>query len=49
MCNPTHFVNQCVSLAKEAGIDRAAPAVQKGTGGYADWIMLTTLLSQKWK
>jgi hypothetical protein len=47
MCNPTRFVNRCVSLAKEAGVGRAPSAVQKGTGGYADWIMLTILLSQE--
>jgi len=49
MCNLTHFVNWCVSLAKEAVVSRAAPAVQKGTGGYADWIVLTIFCLREWE
>ena len=43
MCNPTRFVNRCVNLAKETVVGWAAPAVQKGAGCYADWVMLTIL------
>jgi hypothetical protein len=43
MCNPARFINRCVSLAKETVVGRPAPAVQKGAGGYADWVMLSIL------
>jgi len=49
MCNPTRFVNRCVSLAKETVVGRPAPAVQKGAGGYADWVMLTILCLKEQK
>lgn len=43
MNKPTRFVEQCVTLAKETVVGRPAPAVRKGAGGYADWVMLTIL------
>jgi len=43
MNNPTRFMSRCVSLAKETVVGRPAPAVRKGAGGYADWVVLATL------
>ena len=43
MCNLARFITRCVSLAKETVVGRPAPAVQKGVGGYADWVMLSIL------
>jgi IS5 family transposase len=43
MKSPTRFVERCVRLAKETVVGRPAPAVRKGAGGYADWVMLAIL------
>jgi IS5 family transposase len=43
MHNPARFMKRCVSLAKETVVGRPAPAVRKGAGGYADWVMLSIL------
>jgi len=40
---PNPLLSRCVSLAKETVVGRPAPAVQKGAGGYADWVMLSIL------
>lgn len=43
MNSPTRFVKRCVSLAKETVVGRPDPAVEKGNGGYADWVMIAIL------
>jgi IS5 family transposase len=43
MKTPTRFVKRCASLAKETVVGRPDPAVEKGNGGYADWVMITIL------
>lgn len=44
MCpNISRFVKHCVDLAKETVADRPAHALQRGEGGYADWVMLSIL------
>ena len=35
------FTDYFVSLAKRAVSDDPAPAVKKGDGGYADWVIVT--------
>jgi hypothetical protein len=39
----TRFVETCVQLAKESVVGRPRPALRRGEGGYADWIMLSIL------
>lgn len=34
----THFTDRCVDLSQDAVIGEPAPAVEKGDGGYADWL-----------
>lgn len=41
--NLRRFMENCTSLAKEAVVGRPAPAVRKGAGGYADWVILSIL------
>lgn len=37
----SRFTSRVVSLAKKATGDRAVPAVQRGEGGFADWVIVT--------
>jgi len=37
----SRFTSRVVSLAKKATGDRSEPAVQRGEGGYADWVIVT--------
>ena len=39
----TRFVRTCVQLAKETVGGRPNPALARGEGGYADWVMLSIL------
>ena len=39
----TRFVEKCVQLAKETIVGRPNPALRRGKGGYADWVMLSIL------
>lgn len=34
------FIDRCVGLAKEIVVGRPAPPLQRGDGGYADWVMI---------
>lgn len=44
MCpNISHFDKHCVNLAKETVVGRPAPALRRGKGGYADWVMVSIL------
>ena len=40
MSQTSRFTNRVVSLAKKAVDGEPAPAVQKGEGGYADWVIV---------
>jgi len=35
------FTKQGVTLAQKAVVGNASPAVQRGDGGYADWVILS--------
>jgi IS5 family transposase len=35
-----HFTERVVSLAEKTVVGEPAPAVQKGNGGYADWVII---------
>lgn len=37
------FVEKCVDLAKESVVGRPSPALRRGEGGFADWVMLSIL------
>jgi hypothetical protein len=37
----SRFTSRVVSLAKKATGDRSEPAVQRGEGGFADWVIVT--------
>jgi hypothetical protein len=37
----SRFTSRVVSLAKKATGDRSKPAVQRGEGGFADWVIVT--------
>ena len=39
----TRFTRTCVQLAKETVVGSPAPAVARGEGGYADWVVLSIL------
>lgn len=39
----TRFVRTSVQLAKESVVGRPSPALQRGEGGFADWVMLSIL------
>lgn len=39
----TRFVETCVQLAKETVVGRPAPALRRGEGGFADWVILSVL------
>ena len=39
----TRFVRTCAQLAKETVVGRPSPALARGEGGFADWVMLTVL------
>lgn len=39
----TRFVETCTDLAKESVAGRPSPALARGEGGFADWVMLTIL------
>lgn len=39
----TRFVRTCVQLAKETVVGRQSPALARGEGGYADWVMRSIL------
>jgi len=36
-----HFTEQVVSLAQKAVVGNANPALQRGDGGYADWVIVS--------
>ena len=36
----SHFTDRLVTLAKRAVSDEPSPAVKKGDGGYADWVIV---------
>jgi hypothetical protein len=37
----SRFTSRVVSLSKKATGDRTEPAVQRGEGGFADWVIAT--------
>ena len=39
----TRFTRTCAQLAKESVDGRSSPALARGEGGFADWVMLTIL------
>lgn len=39
----TRFTKTCAQLAKETVVGRPSPALRRGEGGFADWVMLTIL------
>jgi len=39
----TRFVKTCTDLAKESVVGRPSPALARGEGGFANWVMLTIL------
>lgn len=39
----TRFMDKAVSLAKETAVARPAPALQRGDGGYVEWVLLHIL------
>lgn len=39
----TRFVERCVDLAKETVAGRPSPALARGEGGFADWVLLSIL------
>ncbi len=36
----SHFTDRLVTLAKRAVSDEPSPAVKKGDGGYANWVIV---------
>ena len=36
----SRFIDRLVALAKRAVSDNSDPAVKKGDGGYADWVIV---------
>jgi hypothetical protein len=43
MNSPTRLVKRCASLTNETVVGRPDPAVGKGNGGFADWVIITIL------
>jgi IS5 family transposase len=39
----TRFVRTCAQLAKESVVGRPSPALRRGEGGFADWVILSIL------
>ena len=39
----TRFVRTCVELAKETVVGQPSPALKRGEGGDADWVMISIL------
>lgn len=37
------FTDRCVELSQNAVTGKPAPAVKKGDGGYADWVIVSII------